>query len=182
MHSLAVGAGELLLVQGDITTFAVDAILNAANAQLAGGGGVDGAIHRAGGPALMQELRARYPDGCPTGSAVITDAGRLPAKYVIHAVGPRWRDGSHGEAELLHSAYQNSFALAAEHQCESVAAPAISTGIYGFPVVLAAPIAVEAARDALAAQSTPLRAITFTLFSAAALDVFATALGEIAHG
>lgn len=178
MHALAVGDGELRLQQGDITTFAVDAIVNAANQHLAGGGGVDGAIHRAGGPEIMRELRERY-DGCPTGSAVVTGAGRLPARYVIHAVGPRWRDGQHGEPDLLRSAYDTSFALAVEHGCATVAAPSISTGIYGFPIEQAAPIALAAARDALAAADTPLRTITFALFAPDALDVFASALRDI---
>ncbi len=181
-HALTVGEGELRLRQGDITTFAVDAIVNAANQHLAGGGGVDGAIHRAGGPSLMAELRSRYASGCPTGSAVVTGAGRLPARYVIHAVGPRWRGGSHGEPELLGSAYRSAFGLAASQGCESVAAPAISTGIYGFPIELAAPIALRAASDALREPSTPLRSITFALFSAADLDVFARALAELQAG
>jgi O-acetyl-ADP-ribose deacetylase len=176
-HSVLIGSGELRLERGDITTFEADAIVNAANQHLAGGGGVDGAIHRAGGPSLIEELRARY-SGCPTGSAVMTGAGRLPARHVIHAVGPRWRDGSHGEPELLRSAYQTSFELAASHGCTSVAAPAISTGIYGFPIALAAPIAVAAAREALGAPSTPLRSITFVLFAAGDLDVFAQALAQ----
>ena len=178
-HLVAVGSGELRLERGDITTFEVDAIVNAANQHLAGGGGVDGAIHRAGGPSLMDELRSRY-SGCPTGSAVVTGAGRLRARHVIHAVGPRWRDGSHDEPELLRSAYRTSFGLAASHGCASVAAPAISTGIYGFPIELAAPIALAAAREALSAPSTPLRSITFVLFSLGDLDVFARALSESA--
>src|SRR5438094_7387210 len=142
-------------VQGDITAEVVDAIVNAANQSLAGGGGVDGAIHRAAGRSLMEELRARY-DGCPTGSAVITGAGELPARYVIHAVGPRWRDGEHGEPELLRSAYRTAFDIAATHECATVASPSISTGIYGFPIALAAPIALEEAAAALAKDGTPL--------------------------
>jgi O-acetyl-ADP-ribose deacetylase (regulator of RNase III) len=170
-----VGGGSVLLVRADITTMAVDAVVNAANASLAGGGGVDGAIHRAGGPELMRELQERY-QGCPTGSAVITGGGRLPARYVIHAVGPRWRDGNHGERELLESAYRSAFALAAEHSCASVAAPAISTGIYGFPIELAAPLAIGTAATALEAPGTTLREITFALFSDQDLEVFARAL------
>lgn len=177
-HALAVGAGELRLQRGDITSFEVDAIVNAANQHLAGGGGVDGAVHRAGGPQIMQELRERY-DGCPTGSAVITGAGRMRARYVIHAVGPRWRDGDHGEPQLLRSAYDSSFSLAAQHGCSTVAAPAISTGIYGFPIERAAPIALAAARDALATAGTPLRSITFALFADADLQVFARALADL---
>ncbi len=170
-----VGAGRIVLLQADITKLAVDAIVNAANSSLAGGGGVDGAIHRAAGPDLMRELRQRYTR-CPTGSAVITGAGRLAAKYVIHAVGPRWRDGNHGEPELLASAYQAAFALARDHACATVAAPAISTGIYGFPIEAAAPIAIAAAATALEDTGTSLREITFALFSERDLAVFARAL------
>ncbi len=169
------GPGRITLVRADITTLAADAIVNAANASLAGGGGVDGAVHRAAGAALMRELRERY-SGCPTGSAVITGAGRLQAAHVIHAVGPRWRDGAHGESELLASAYRSAFTLAAEHGCATVAAPAISTGIYGFPIETAAPIAIHEAVAALEAPGTPLREITFALFSARDLEVFARAL------
>jgi O-acetyl-ADP-ribose deacetylase len=170
-----VGGGRVLLVRADITTIAVDAVINAANASLAGGGGVDGAIHRAAGPGLMRELRERY-QGCPTGSAVITGGGRLPARYVIHAVGPRWRDGDHREPELLESAYRSAFGLAAEHACATVAAPAISTGIYGFPIELAAPLAIRTAAAALETPDTSLREITFALFSDSDLEVFARAL------
>ena len=170
-----VGDGRIALIRADITTLTVDAVVNAANQSLAGGGGVDGAIHRAAGPELMHELRERY-QGCPTGSAVITGGGRLPARYVIHAVGPRWRDGNHGEPELLASAYRSAFALASEHACTTVAAPSISTGIYGFPIELAAPIATGTAASALEAAGTSLREITFALFSDADLEVFARAL------
>jgi O-acetyl-ADP-ribose deacetylase (regulator of RNase III) len=177
-HEIRVGGGVLRLQQADITTLSVDAVVNAANQHLAGGGGVDGAIHRAGGAAIMEELRARY-DGCPTGSAVITGAGRLPARYVIHAVGPRWRGGAHGEPDLLRSAYRTSFALAAQHGCATVASPSISTGIYGFPIEHAAPIALTAARDALVEPSTSLREVTFALFSANDLAVFAISLADL---
>jgi O-acetyl-ADP-ribose deacetylase (regulator of RNase III) len=169
------GNGRVTLRRADITTLAVDALVNAANASLAGGGGVDGAVHRAAGPGLMRELSERY-HGCPTGSAVITGAGRLPARHVIHAVGPRWRDGDHGEPELLASAYRSAFALASEHACATVAAPSISTGIYGFPIELAAPIALGVAVAALEQPGTSLREITFALFSDADLEVFARAL------
>jgi O-acetyl-ADP-ribose deacetylase len=174
VHEQRVGEGVLRLQRADITSLRVDAIVNAANQSLAGGGGVDGAIHRAAGPDLMRELRERY-ERCPTGSAVITGAGRLQARHVIHAVGPRWRDGEHGEPDLLRSAYRTSFALAAEQGCASVAAPSISTGIYGFPIDLAAPIALEEASAALGA-GTPVREITFALFSPADLDTFAAEL------
>ena len=178
------GEGRIRLCRADITTLTVDAVVNAANASLAGGGGVDGAMHRAAGPDLMRELHERY-QGCPTGSAVITGSGRLPARYVIHAVGPRWRDGDHDEPALLASAYRSAFVLASEHSCVTVAAPSISTGIYGFPIALAASelsrtirmgIAVGAADGALARAGTTLREITFALFSDADLEVFARAL------
>jgi O-acetyl-ADP-ribose deacetylase len=170
-----VGVGRVTICRADITTMHVDAIVNAANMSLAGGGGVDGAIHRAAGRELLVELRERYTR-CPTGSAVITSAGRLDARFVIHAVGPRWRDGSHDEPALLAAAYRSAFALAAEHACVSVAAPSISTGIYGFPIERAGPIAIEEARSALRADGTSLREITFALFSEADLEVFARAL------
>jgi O-acetyl-ADP-ribose deacetylase (regulator of RNase III) len=169
------GNGQVMLRRADITTLAVDAVVNAANSSLAGGGGVDGAVHRAAGPGVMRELNLRY-HGCPTGSAVITGAGDLPARHVIHAVGPRWRDGDHGEPELLASAYRSAFALASEHSCATVAAPSISTGIYGFPIELAAPIAISEAAAALERPGTSLREITFALFSDADLEVFARAL------
>ncbi len=177
-HELRAGVGRIRLRRADITTLEVDAVVNAANQSLAGGGGVDGAIHRAAGPDLMRELRERY-DRCPTGSAVITGGGRLAARNVIHAVGPRWRDGLHGEPDLLRSAYRTAFALAAEHGCATVAAPSISTGIYGFPIAQAAPIALEEAHAALSEASTPLREITFAIFSEADLAVFANALAAL---
>lgn len=169
------GTGALALLRADITTLDVDAIINAANRSLAGGGGVDGAVHRAGGPDIMRELRERY-SGCATGEAVITGAGRMPARFVIHAVGPRWRDGQRGEPDLLASAYRNAFRLAHEHRLETVAAPSISTGIYGFPIDLAAPIALGEARRALEVDGASIRRITFALFSPGDLDTFAAAL------
>jgi O-acetyl-ADP-ribose deacetylase (regulator of RNase III) len=148
------GGTRVRLVAGDITAVTVDAIVNAANSALAGGGGVDGAIHRAAGPGLMRELRERYGDrGCPTGSAVVTSAGDLPARVVIHAVGPIWRGGRGGEAELLASAYRSSLDLAAAERARSVAFPAISCGVYGYPIDEAARIALSTI-DAWLASST----------------------------
>ena len=154
----------LELYQGDITTLQVDAIANAANSGLLGGGGVDGAIHRAGGPAIMAECRQLYPDGCPTGQAVVTTAGNLPAKIVVHAVGPVWHGGDHGEPELLRLAYANSLQRAEERGMASIAFPSISTGIYGYPIELACPIAVGAALDHVR-KGNGLRRIVFCLFS-----------------
>ncbi|WP_145363993.1 macro domain-containing protein [Stratiformator vulcanicus] len=134
---------DLELVRGDITEQLVDAIVNAANAHLAGGGGVDGAIHKAAGPEIMAETDRRYPEGCPTGSAVATTAGKLNAKYVFHAVGPRWRGGGDGEEQKLRSAIRVCLDLAVEHNCESIAFPAISTGVYGYPIDLAAEATID---------------------------------------
>lgn len=170
-----IGSGSLILRQVDITTLSVDAIVNAANSSLAGGGGVDGAIHRAGGPEIMRELSERY-HGCPTGSAVITGAGRLPARHVIHAVGPRYRDGEHGEPEQLRTAYRTAFQLAAENRCATVAAPSIATGIYGFPIERAARIALAEAKRSLVDDATSVQEIIFALFSAGDLRVYERAL------
>jgi O-acetyl-ADP-ribose deacetylase (regulator of RNase III) len=169
---------SLELVLGDITAQEVDAIVNAANSALAGGGGVDGAIHRAAGPAIMEETRERYPDGCPTGSAVISGAGKLPAKYVIHAVGPVWRGGNAGEEKLLAAAYRKSLELAAENACRSVALPALSTGAYRYPLDDAARVAVTTAVDFVEqlTNDAPLRLVRFVLFSSEAFAAFERAL------
>lgn len=165
------------LVQGDITQQEVDAIVNAANAHLAGGGGVDGAIHRAGGPEIMKELKERY-SGCPTGSAVITGAGNLKAKYVIHAVGPRWGGGDKGEPEHLASTYRTSLQLAHEHGCKTVAFPSISTGIYGYPVEQAAPLALKTLSDFL--QGHPdFETLCFVLFDAHTFQAYQGAYEEM---
>jgi len=141
-----VAAVEVLL--GDITKVACDAMVNAANSRLHRGGGVDGAIHRAAGPGLQAELDAKYPKGCPTGSAVLTQGHRLPCRYVVHAVGPVWRGGGSAEPEQLASAYRTALELAAGTGCRLVAAPLISTGVYGYPLLEAARIAVGAASAA----------------------------------
>ena len=165
---------EIRLVQGDITSVTADAIVNAANSALAGGGGVDGAIHRAGGRAVMEDLERRYGRDrhCPTGSAVISVAGQLPARIVIHAVGPVWRGGSAREAELLASAYRTSLDLAAHEGARSVAFPSISTGIYGYPVELAAPVALQTVDAWIAEHPDALDSVTFVLYSSDSLEAF----------
>jgi O-acetyl-ADP-ribose deacetylase (regulator of RNase III) len=168
---------SITLHLGDITRDAdADAIVNAANSSLLGGGGVDGAIHRAAGPALLQECRSL--GGCDTGDAKITGAGRLPARHVIHCVGPAWRGGSFGEASLLASCYARAVSLAAASGCERVAFPAISTGVYGYPLEQAADVALHAVSDAIAGQSV-VREARFWLFDQRALDVFERALDSL---
>jgi O-acetyl-ADP-ribose deacetylase (regulator of RNase III) len=182
MDELRVGGGVLAVVQGDITTIPADAIVNAANSSLSGGGGVDGAIHRAGGPTLMVELRERYgPDGqrhCPTGDAAITSAGNLPATWVVHAVGPVWRGGDRGESELLASAYRAAIERAVEAGARTVTLPAISCGIYGYPVPKAARVAVETVHAEMTA-GRPIERATFVLFSAETTAVFETELSRL---
>ncbi|CAN5838959.1 O-acetyl-ADP-ribose deacetylase [soil metagenome] len=168
------------LVAGDITRVSVDAIVNAANARLSGGGGVDGAIHRAAGPSIMRELRERYAGrGCPTGSAVLTGAGELPARVVVHAVGPVWQGGGQGEAELLASAYQASLDRVREAGAVSVAFPAISCGIYGYPLDQAARVALRAVREWLASHpGHGIIDIVFVLRGDGILAAFRAALAE----
>lgn len=171
--------GRILeLEQGDITVQQVDAIVNAANSRLAGGGGVDGAVHRRGGEAIMRETEAKYPNGCATGSAVISTAGNLSAKFVIHAVGPVWSGGQRGEAESLAGAYRRSLELAVEHNCRSIALPALSTGAYRFPMKEAARIALGAAKEFLEKHRKP-ELIRFVLFGNDAYEAFAAALKEL---
>ena len=157
------------VVQGNITTLPVDAIVNAANTSLLGGGGVDGAIHRAAGPELLAACRTL--GGCATGAAKITPGFRLPAKWVVHTPGPVWRDGQRGEPELLASCYRRSLALAVENGAKSIAFPCISTGIYGFPAEKAAKIAVATVREALAGLSEPPE-VAFCCFSEKNADIY----------
>jgi O-acetyl-ADP-ribose deacetylase (regulator of RNase III) len=164
------------LLQGDITRVAVDAIVNAANPSLLGGGGVDGAIHRAAGPALLQECRT--VGGCPTGQARITGGYKLPARYVIHTVGPVWRGGSHHEDALLAACYRNSLALAARNAARTIAFPAISTGAYGFPIERAAPIAVAETKRFLSAHPGAIERVVFVCFSAEDREVYVRALSK----
>lgn len=175
---------QLELVLGDIAVQQVDAIVNAANSRLAGGGGVDGAIHRAGGPAIMEETDRRYPEGCPTGSAVISGAGRLAAKYVIHAVGPVWSGGGRGEEGHLASAYRTALELAVGHGCRSVALPALSTGAYRYPVEAAAQVAVDVAADSLrrSEEGSSLEVVRFVLFSDGVLTAFEAAVQRLSQG
>ncbi len=179
MRSLRIGRRELALELGDITRFVADAIGNAANAHLAGGGGVDGAIHRAGGPSIMAECRAI--GGCPTGSAVVTTAGNLPARYVIHAVGPVWRGGGAGETDLLASAYRSVMARAREKGVRTLALPSISTGVYGYPLDLAAPIALATVAEGLREETT-LERVTFVLFNEETMRAYERALEGLAAG
>ncbi|WDF45569.1 O-acetyl-ADP-ribose deacetylase [Chryseobacterium sp. KACC 21268] len=154
----------ITIIKGDITKVSADAIVNAANSSLLGGGGVDGAIHKAGGPEILEDCRKiiAREGGCRTGQAVITTAGRLPAKYVIHTVGPVWNDGFSNEKEKLKNCYQNSLSLAVENHCTSIAFPNISTGIYGYPKEQAAVIAIKTVKDFL--DNNPLLEVIFVSF------------------
>jgi len=170
---VAVGKSVLELVQGDITQQDTEAIVNAANSSLLGGGGVDGAIHRAGGPQILEECRKI--GGCPPGGARITSGGRLKAKYVIHTVGPIYRGGRRGEAQTLASAYRSSLELASRRGIRSVAFPSISTGAYGYPIELAAPIALRTAMDYLQAHPE-IELVRLVLFGRSAYAAHVRAL------
>jgi O-acetyl-ADP-ribose deacetylase (regulator of RNase III) len=171
--------GAITVHRGDITTDGeADAIVNAANSSLGGGGGVDGAIHRAAGPSVLRECSAL--GGCETGDAKVTGAGALPAKIIIHAVGPVWRGGEHGEEEALASCYRRAIELAAEHGCSRVALPAISTGAYGYPLRAAADVAVASLRRALG-EHPQVDELRLWLFDQHSYDVFAAAVAGERH-
>jgi O-acetyl-ADP-ribose deacetylase (regulator of RNase III) len=177
-----VGKATVRLVRGDITKMETDAIVNAANSFLMGGGGVDGAIHRKGGPKILEECKriraTEWPEGLPTGKAVITSAGNLKAKHVIHTVGPIWRGGNRGEPELLAQAYQNSLRLAVAEGLKTVAFPSISTGAYGYPIEQASRVALEAVKEFLEKEDNLDEAV-FVLFSERALEVYSAEAGEM---
>jgi O-acetyl-ADP-ribose deacetylase (regulator of RNase III) len=180
VSSTKINNTTLFIIQGDITTQKTDAIVNAANSGLMGGGGVDGAIHRAGGPAILEECKqiVKKQGRLPTGKAVITTGGNLPAKYVIHTVGPVWNGGNSGEPELLASAYRESLALTAAHNLESVSFPSISTGVYGYPVEKAASVAFSAVREFLKNGETSIKEIVFVLFDSRTYSAYARQLDK----
>ena len=180
VREVTVNQAKLAIIQGDITRQATDAIVNAANPGLMGGGGVDGAIHRAGGQAILEDCRqiVARQGRLPTGQAVITTGGNLPAKHVIHTVGPIWRGGNKGEAALLESAYRESLKLAAEQKLASVSFPSISTGVYGYPVAEAARVAIETVVSLLTEQTTPVKEVVFVLFDPVTYQAYSSALEE----
>jgi O-acetyl-ADP-ribose deacetylase (regulator of RNase III) len=175
---IKLGNCRMELVQGDITRQQVDAIVNAANSQLAGGGGVDGAIHRAGGPEILQETAAKYPQGCPTGSAVVSGAGQLAAKYIFHAVGPVWRGGRQGEPEQLAAACRACLFHAVQLNCQSLAMPALSCGAYGYPLDLAANNLVKTTMDFIRWHHKP-PLVRFVLYDEGTWSAFARAVEEV---
>ncbi len=170
------GSTTIELVHGDITEESTGAIVNAANSSLAGGGGVDGAIHRAGGTTIMKECRKFK--GCPTGTAVITGAGNLKADFVIHTVGPMYNDGQSGEAELLRSAYMSSLALAVENNVKTLSVPSISTGVYNYPTASAARVALSAVKEFVESDDS-IELVRFVLFSERDLEIYEEALREL---
>ena len=178
VSSIKINNTTLLIIQGNITVQKTDAIVNAANSGLMGGGGVDGAIHRAGGPAILEECKqiVKGKGRLPTGQAVITTGGNLPAKYVIHTVGPVWNGGNNGEPELLASAYRESLTLAADHNLESVSFPSISTGVYGYPVDKAALVAISTVKDFLVKGGTSINKVVFVLFDSRTYSAYAQQL------
>jgi O-acetyl-ADP-ribose deacetylase (regulator of RNase III) len=181
-NQFQIGKAKIFLVQGDITEQNTDAIVNAANSALMGGGGVDGAIHRRGGPKIHEECKriraTEWLDGLPTGRAVITSGGNLKAKYVIHTVGPVWRGGIHGEPELLAEAYLNSLKVAVSKGLKSIAFPSISTGAYGYPIQKASRIALTTVKEFLEKEDR-LDKVTFVLFTKRDLEIYKEAAKEI---
>src|SRR4030067_2798447 len=172
---IQVGKARIRLVQGDVTDMETDAIVNAANSSLMGGGGVDGAIHRKGGPKILEECKRirenTWPDGLPTGKAVITTGGNLKARYVIHTVGPVWHGGKHGESELLAEAYKNSLKLAVSKGLKTIAFPSISTGAYGYPMEKASKIALKTVEEFLEKEDN-LNEVLLVLFSKPDLEIY----------
>ncbi|MFC1948741.1 O-acetyl-ADP-ribose deacetylase [Chloroflexota bacterium] len=177
---MKINQARLSIVQGDITRQDTDAIVNAANSSLMGGGGVDGAIHRAGGPAILNECKkiVARQGRLPTGKAVITTGGTLKAKYVIHTVGPVWHEGNKGEPELLASAYRESLQAAADNNLSSISFPSISTGAYGYPVDKAAVVALETVKAFLKEKTTSIREVVFVLFDVATFTSYSSFLGN----
>ena len=178
---IRINQAVLAIIRGDITRQTTDAIVNAANSSLMGGGGVDGAIHRAGGPAILEECKqiVSRQGRLPTGKAVITTGGNLKARFVIHTVGPIWHGGNRGEPELLASAYRESLRVAAENNLSSISFPSISTGAYGYPVVEAAKVAVNAVVSFLKENATSIKKATFVLFDSTTFQSYASALNEM---
>jgi len=180
-REVIINQARLSIVQGDITRQVTDAIVNAANSGLMGGGGVDGAIHRAGGPAILEECKqiVARQGRLPTGQAVITTGGNLAARYVIHTVGPIWQGGSKGEAKLLASAYKESLKLAAEHNLASISFPSVSTGAYGYPLAEAARVATAAIISFLRGEVAPVKEVVFVLFDSRTYEAYASVLEEV---
>lgn len=180
-REVIINQARLAITQGDITRQATDAIVNAANPGLMGGGGVDGAIHRAGGPAILEDCKqiVARQGRLPTGKAVITTGGNLPAKQVIHTVGPIWHGGNKGEAALLESAYRESLKLAAEQKLTSISFPSISTGVYGYPVAEAARVAINTVVSFLTGQVTSVKDVVFVLFDPATYRAYSSALEKL---
>jgi O-acetyl-ADP-ribose deacetylase (regulator of RNase III) len=180
MESIKLGTTTLSLMQGDITNQTTDAIVNAANSSLMGGGGVDGAIHRAGGPAILEDCKkiVAKQGRLPTAEAVITTAGNLPSKFVIHTVGPIWRGGNQNEPQLLRSCYINSLKLAEENKIRTISFPSISTGVYGYPVDQASEVALKAVADYLN-KSNAFEEVVFVLFDSSTYQAYANALESL---
>ena len=179
-----INQAKLSIVKGDITRQATDAIVNAANSSLIGGGGVDGAIHRAGGLAILEECKqiVSKQGRLPTGKAVITTGGNLKARFVIHTVGPIWHGGNQGEPELLASAYQESLKVAVGNNLSSISFPSISTGAYGYPVAEAAKVAIRTVASFLKERGTSIKEVVFVLFDSVTFASYSSALGKIARG